>query len=122
MKHSHHLAIYLMVVLFLIPSANGQTSGNTIYNITPTITKYPIVRAVDKMTYVIFYDDGGTNYFALFDIGSNTFKRHPVNNLIVNDMEVVGKHVYFCGKQGGIVVVGLFNFNDLFNGNSNLFI
>ena len=82
-----------------------------------------IIRTVDD-EHVLIYTQNADNqkYFLLCKRGSNTAQAFQVPNLWeVRDVRIHnGSDAYFCGTNGVVGMVGMFNINSLFSGTEPL--
>ena len=59
---------------------------------------------------------GWENHFALTDIHNNMTDAHVANGYYVQDFEIIGDYVFFCGYNASMSgFLGWFNINDVFN-------
>lgn len=66
---------------------------------------------------------GTENHFAQTDIHNNMLDAHVANGYFVQDFEIIGDYVFFCGYNASMSgFLGWFNIDDLFSGNGKVHI
>lgn len=66
---------------------------------------------------------GTENHFALTDIHNNMTDAHVADGYYVQDFEIIGDYVFFCGYNVSLSgFLGWFNIDDLFSGNGKVHI
>lgn len=80
---------------------------------------YTMIRDYNNSGKYITYSFGGgtSNHFAITDIHSNMIDAHVASGYFVQDFEILGDYVFFCGNNAsGSGFLGWFDINDVFYG------
>ena len=112
--------IRLLATVAAIAVSAGYTYGqNILYELPNIDAGNSIIRYYEgEKAYVIYTDDGTSRKFIYFDPSTSSAVSADFTStgIIVNDMKIVDKTLYFCGEKNGSnnAVFGLFNVYDLF--------
>ena len=101
--------------ILLASSIPVAAQGDEIYEIPGLSSKKSIVRYWKDMLYIVYSEDGGGSSFSLVDVSTMTCTSFSSNYLGVNDFEIAGKDVYFCGNNGTNPIAGFFDIPTLFS-------
>lgn len=77
-----------------------------------------IVRSWKPNFAVAYKTDGTNHYFSIIENYNTTMKtvKFSDNRLVVNDMQILGDTLYFCGSQDGAGYIGCFRINKILDG------
>lgn len=102
------------IVLSTLASGWGQSG---FYHVEGIPSKFSIVKEYLQNQAIAYSQDPTTSGFCLLDFGpmAATYAELP-SGLVVNDFEILGNVVYFCGTYSGIPYLGHFKIAGLFGG------
>lgn len=110
---------YLLLLLALFPlSLFAQT---TIKQAPFFPSNNSIIRNYDSKIDIVYCDNNDSSSFMHIDHSTNNVicVKMP-DDLKVNDFEIDGKKLYFCGNKQGYGFVGMFKITDFFFGTGNM--
>lgn len=114
-KKCLHVKKYLIMTMALFPlSLFAQT---TIKQAPFFPSNNSIIRNYDSKIDIVYCDNNDSSSFMHIDHSTNNVicVKMP-DDLIVNDFEIDGRELYFCGNKQGYGFVGMFEINDFFFG------
>ena len=77
-------------------------------------SKKEIVRSLDGRYSIVYSNDAGLNCFVLDDPYTQPLRFSLPATMLVNDIEVDGDNVFFCGSMGPHGMVGYFDWRKVF--------
>ena len=106
----------LLIVLFLSTFVQGWCQGE-FYYVENLVSKQSIVRQHNGKKAIVYTTDYAEQGFCLMDFSTMTatYAKLP-SRVVVNDFEILGDRVYFCGTYGVFPYLGHFNISGLFGG------
>lgn len=112
------------MLMLSVQSVLGQ---NILYEIPDINVKSSIIRYFEgEKSYVIYTDDDVSRKFVYFDPATGTAVSADFTSadVIVNDMKIVNKSLYFCGKQAQSdkAAFGRFDIHSVFFGTDRIHI
>ena len=108
---THSLMVALAAALFLLaPLATWAQ----VAEVSGVPSKKEIVRSLDGRYSIAYSNDAGLNCFVLDDPYTQPLRFSLPATMLVNDIEVDGDNVFFCGSMGPHGMIGHFDWKKVF--------
>ena len=114
---THSLMVALATALFLLAPLAAWAQ---VAEVSGVPSKKEIVRSLDGRYSIVYSNDAGANCFVLDDPYTNPLMFNLPATMLVNDIEVDGDNVFFCGSMGPHGMIDYIVCNSLYA--SNLYI